>query len=76
MDENRFPKGTMNYMSVRCHEGKKLSRKDDLESIVYIIVIMCNGYLPWHTIGNPEIVNDLTQNIRLLDINEKKLAKF
>lgn len=49
-DEDRHPKGTPNFMSRNCHRGKKLSRKDDLESIIYIVVLMINSVLPWATL--------------------------
>lgn len=40
-------KGTLNYMSRAAHEGKRLSRRDDWESIVYVIIMLVNGHLPW-----------------------------
>ena len=41
------PKGTPNYMSRNAHKGKKLSRRDDLESVLYMILTLYNGYSPW-----------------------------
>jgi hypothetical protein len=34
-------------MSRNCHQRKKLTRRDDLETLMYIVIRMVNGYLPW-----------------------------
>ena len=41
------PRGTPNYMSRNCHLGLPLTRRDDLESVMYIIIRCVNGSLPW-----------------------------
>lgn len=48
--ENCCPKGTPNYMSRNCHRGKKLSRRDDLESLMYIVITLLNGFSPWQNL--------------------------
>lgn len=37
-------------MSRAAHKGKRLSRRDDWESIVYVIIMLVNGHLPWQSI--------------------------
>ncbi|XP_078430032.1 casein kinase 1-like protein HD16 [Wolffia australiana] len=47
---NRKPltfRGTEKYASIRAHEGMRLSRADDLESLAYTMVFLLRGSLPW-----------------------------
>eukprot|EP01026_Neomeris_dumetosa_P052217 TRINITY_DN46137_c0_g2_i3.p1 TRINITY_DN46137_c0_g2~~TRINITY_DN46137_c0_g2_i3.p1 ORF type:complete len:611 (-),score=72.86 TRINITY_DN46137_c0_g2_i3:25-1857(-) len=40
-------RGTVRYASVHSHLGRKSSRRDDLESLVYTILFLVKGRLPW-----------------------------
>jgi hypothetical protein len=37
----------LRYASISAHEGKTLGRKDDIESLVYVIIYLLKGKLPW-----------------------------
>ena len=39
--------GTARYASVNAHNGIELSRKDDMISMVYLILYFYKGNLPW-----------------------------
>lgn len=43
--------GSCSYASVNSHIGIRLSRRDDLESLMYMIIFLAKGMLPWHTKG-------------------------
>ena len=45
-------------MSRNCHLRLKLTRKDDLESIIYIMFYMLEGTLPWFHLFAPEVAKD------------------
>ena len=74
-DNNKFC-GTARYASIGAHLGHVQSRKDDLESIGYILVYLFNGRLPWQHIKH----SDKQKRYQLIlkkkqEISDSELAK-
>jgi serine/threonine protein kinase len=73
--------GSKNYMSINSHNHIELSRRDDLESIGYMLLYLYNGTLDWNNESNEIKILSMKQNILNYDnipnviINYIKLVK-
>ncbi len=48
---DKTPLGTLNYVSINVHEGCEPSRRDDMEALIYIMLFMIKGNLPWNELN-------------------------
>lgn len=48
--------GSVNFSSINVQKGFEASRRDDLESILYIVIFLLNGDVPWNNCDNKEVI--------------------
>jgi serine/threonine protein kinase len=60
--------GTARYVSIGTHQGYEQSRRDDLESLAYVILYLMRGSLPWQNLKPTD------KKAKYQAILEKKLA--
>jgi serine/threonine protein kinase len=51
--------GSKNYASISSHQCYDLSRRDDLESLSYMLIYFNAGVLPWNNMSNEESIINL-----------------
>jgi serine/threonine protein kinase len=55
--------GSCNYASIMSHKRFELSRRDDLESLSYMLFYFYNGHLPWNNENQENTIITLKQEI-------------
>ena len=66
--------GSMYYMSANANKGYEQSRRDDLESLGYLLIFLANGDLPWRKIKHLNI-NKEEKYDRVLDLKKALSGK-
>ena len=74
-DDKKFI-GTLKYSSIYTHLGIEQSRRDDLEGMMYTLIYLFKGFLPW---DNIKAKNNEMKNYKILEqkinINVDKLCE-
>ena len=65
--------GTALFASITAHKGKELSRRDDLESLVYTLLYLLIGTLPWKNI---DINNKKERHLFIKKMKEDLVENF
>uniref|UniRef100_A0A0A9Y1P1 non-specific serine/threonine protein kinase n=1 Tax=Lygus hesperus TaxID=30085 RepID=A0A0A9Y1P1_LYGHE len=61
--------GTSRYASMRTHQGFSQGRRDDIEQLVYVLIYMYRGRLPWSGLN----VKDRDEKERIIGERKAKL---
>jgi len=60
--------GDIMYASISNHECREQSRRDDLESCVYMILHMMTGYLPWSNLAQNQSLEPEQKNEKIMQM--------
>ena len=63
--------GTPRYASLRMHDGEEQSRRDDLESLGYVLVFLVRGSLPWQGLSardNYKAIGDVKRSTSVSEL--------
>lgn len=62
--------GSKNYASINSHNYIELSRRDDLESVGYMLIYLYKGFLKWNNVEDNNTIIEFKNNIFKEEINE------
>lgn len=60
--------GTPTFLSLDCHNGSCRSRKDDIESLLYVLIYLMKGSLPWENAKNDKEGAKIKSNTKIKDL--------
>lgn len=66
--------GTVRYSSINALQRMATSRRDDVESLAYVMIYFLKGRLPWQQVGKPINVTTITAKQRKERVLEMKMS--
>ena len=59
--------GSLSFASINAHDCTELSRRDDIQSLAYMLIYLFHGSLPWQTISipNPKERNHIIKECKM-----------
>ncbi|KAL3090580.1 hypothetical protein niasHS_005492 [Heterodera schachtii] len=63
--------GTAKYASLNSHKNIELSRRDDVESLAYVLIELINGHLPWKNISKRNATTRHQTSLRIRTLKEQ-----
>lgn len=61
-------RGTARYASINSHLCKDLGRRDDLWSLLYVLIEFAKGYLPWRKIKDKDQIGEMKMQFNNADL--------
>jgi len=77
--KDKTPLGTLNYISVNVHNGHEPSRRDDMESLLYMLLFMTEGKLEWSYLSEQldyANVNDFIKTRKIFYMEKESVPAF
>jgi serine/threonine protein kinase len=68
--------GSQNYVSCFIHEGHRYSRRDDLISVAYVLLLLDNKTLPWSYVNDVDFVDDNYNNIHIMHCKNQEIKRL
>ena len=74
--------GTLRYASLNSHKGIRQSRRDDLESMIYILIYFLKGKLPWQDVKAKQkeerhkLISELKSKVTIESLCENLPSEF
>jgi serine/threonine protein kinase len=65
--------GTPNFISINMHNGLSLSRRDDLESVMYVLIYLYHPLYEWKNIFKDDLKDEEIKNIKLSLLDNDKI---